>query len=221
MSSPSPKRSGRRAQQRLETERLIRATALELFAERGFDATTTKQIAEAAGVAHGTVFLVAATKEALLVKVLEEELREVVAGRARRLPRRDIQAQLLHVFGGLFDFYAREPQLSRVFLKSIMFFGESIAKAQYDEHVAHFAAYLASLFDAAIGRGELAPGTDSQVAASNVLALYLLHTLWFLNEAERSRRALGARFRAGLDALLRGLRAPAPAKPRPGRKRAR
>jgi AcrR family transcriptional regulator len=204
MSSP-PKRPGRRAEQRMETERLIRATALELFAERGFDATTTRQIADAAGVAHGTVFLVAATKEALLVKVLEAELRAVVARRAR-VPRRGIQDQLLHLFNGLFDFYARQPQLSRVFLKSIMFFDESIAKAQYDEHVAHFAAYLASLFDAAIARGELAADTDSQVAASNVLALYLLHTLRFLNEAERDRRALGARFRAGLDALLGGLR---------------
>jgi AcrR family transcriptional regulator len=215
MSPPAaPKRPGRRALQRMETERLIRATALELFLEHGFEGTTTKQIADAAGVAHGTVFLVAATKEALLVKVLEERLREVVAGRARSLPPRGIAAQLAHVFDGLFDFYARAPQLSRAFLKSIVFFGEPVARAVYDEHVARFQAYLASIFEAAIGRGELAPDARSEVAASNVLGLYLLHVVAFLNEAEPDRRALGARFRAGLDALLRGLRPPRRA-PRP------
>lgn len=217
----APPRPGRRALRRMETERLIRATALELFLERGFDATTTKQIADAAGVAHGTVFLVAATKEALLVSVLEERLREVVAGRARALPARGIEAQLVHVFDGLFDFYARAPQLSRAFLKSIVFFGEPVGKAQYDEHVARFAAYLAQLCEAARARGELAPDARGDVAASNVLGLYLLHTIAFLNEVAPDRRALGARFRAGLDALLRGLRPPAPAPPPPPRRAAR
>src|SRR5262252_6152777 len=133
MSPVAVVKPGRREQQRLATERHIKDTALALFAAQGFDATTTKQIADHAGVAHGTVFLVAPTKEALLVKVLEERLREVVAARTKTLPRRGIAAQLTHVFDGLFDFYAREPQLSRAFLRSIMFFSEPIAKAQYDE----------------------------------------------------------------------------------------
>jgi len=204
--SPAPKRVGRRELQRLETERLIKATALKLFVAHGFEATTTKQIADAAGVAHGTVFLVAATKEALLVRVLEERLREVVAGRARSLPKRGIEAQLVHVFDGLFDFYAREPHLSRVFLKGIMFFAEPIAKAQYDEHVARFSIYLASLFDGARARKEIATQTNSDAAAANVLALYVFAVVAFLNEDQPDRRALGARFRTGLDALFRGLR---------------
>lgn len=202
---PAPK-PGRRAQQRLATERQIKDIALALFVAHGFDATTTKEIAEQAGVAHGTVFLVAPTKEALLVKVLEERLRDVVAGRTKTLPRRGIAAQLTHVFDGLFDFYAREPQLARAFLRSIMFFSDPIAKAQYDEHVARFAAYVASLIDAARDRRELAKRTDSASAASAVLALYVFGVVSFLNESRPDRRALGARFRAGLAALLRGLR---------------
>jgi AcrR family transcriptional regulator len=198
---------GRRAQQRLETEHHIKAAALRLFATQGYDATTTKQIAEVAGVAHGTVFLVAATKEALLVKVLEARLRNVVASRTSSLPRRGLRAQLMHVFDGLFDFYADEPQLSRIFLRNILFFAEPIAKAQYEEHVARFSAYLVSLFDAAKGRGEIEARADSRIAASNVLALYVHALISFLNADQCDRRALGTRFRAGLDVLMRGVQA--------------
>ncbi|MBC7977506.1 MAG: TetR/AcrR family transcriptional regulator [Myxococcales bacterium] len=208
--SATPAAPGRRERQRLETERLIQETALALFIAHGFEATTTKQIAEAAGVAHGTVFLVAATKEALLVKVLEARLREVVAGRAASLPKRRIVAQLVHVFDGLFDFYAAEPRLSRVFLKGIMFFAEPIARAMYDEHVARFSGYLAMLFDAAKARGEVAARTASAFAAGNVLALYVYVVVAFLNADVADRTALGASFRAGLDELARGFAAQNP-----------
>jgi len=200
---------GRRELQRLETERLIKATALALFVADGFEATTTKQIAEAAGVAHGTVFLVAGTKEALLVKVLEDRLREVVAARAASLPARRIVAQLVHVFDGLFDFYAGEPRLSRVFLKGTMFFAEPIARATYDQHVARFSGYLATLFDAAKARGEVAAHTRSEAAAANVLALYVHVVVAFLNADQPDREALGERFRAGLDQMVRGFGPPA------------
>ncbi len=198
---------GSRELQRLATERAVLAAAHDLFTRRGYDATTTKQIAEAAGVAHGTVFLVATTKEGLLVKVLERRLREVVTRRATTLPRRNIAAQLTHVFDGLFDFYAAQPELSRVFLRSIMFFAEPIAAAQYEEHVSRFTTYLASLFAAARTRRELAPRANTAVAAASVFAIYVTAIVTFLNETPPDRRALGTRFRAGIDVVIRGLRA--------------
>lgn len=195
----------RRELQRRETEQLIKTAALALFREHGFDATTTKQIADAAGVAHGTVFLVAATKEALLIKLLEERLREVVAQRAASLPPRRIAAQLGHVFDGLFEFYAAEPQLSRVFLKGVMFFAEPVSRALYDEHVARFTRYVAGLIDVAKQRREVDARVASDAAASNVLALYVFRVVSFLNEETPDRAVLGARFRAGLDEMFRGL----------------
>jgi AcrR family transcriptional regulator len=206
---PAEPGPGRRELARQETERLIKATALTLFSEQGFDATTTKQIAEAAGMAHGTVFLIAATKEALLVKVLEEQLRQVVQSRAASLPRKKLAGQLVHVFDGLFDLYARNPPLSRAFFRGIMFFSEPISRAVYDEHVARFTGYLASLFDAAAARGELGPRVRSDIAATNVIALYVFLVVAFLNGDPPDRAALDAGFRAGLDELFHGLPAPA------------
>ncbi len=49
---------------------ILRA-ARELFAEQGFDGTSTSEIAEKAGVAHGTVFHHFKTKENLLLEMGE------------------------------------------------------------------------------------------------------------------------------------------------------
>ncbi|MEO8705860.1 MAG: TetR/AcrR family transcriptional regulator [Kofleriaceae bacterium] len=197
----------KRALQKQETERSVLDAALSLFTTRGYEATTTKHIAEAAGVAHGTVFLVAATKEALLVRVLEDRLRAEVARRTESLPKRGITARLVHVFDGLFDFYAAHPELSRVFLRAIMLPADAAARIHHDEHVSRFVTYLGSLFGTAIARSELPRRTNVAVAASSVFAIYVTAIVTFLAETTPDRRALDARFRAGLDLIIRGLRA--------------
>jgi AcrR family transcriptional regulator len=49
----------------------ILETALGLFAERGFDATSTRQIAKEAGIAEGLIFHYFPTKASLLTAILE------------------------------------------------------------------------------------------------------------------------------------------------------
>jgi AcrR family transcriptional regulator len=60
-----------REQQAQETRRRLVDTALELFAEHGFDGTSMKALARAAGVAQGLVYHYFTGKEALLWAVLE------------------------------------------------------------------------------------------------------------------------------------------------------
>lgn len=57
----------------------IRRAAHELFAEHGYDAVTTDDIAGAAGVSTSTLFRHVATKESLLVAPLLENVSGVVA----------------------------------------------------------------------------------------------------------------------------------------------
>jgi len=61
----------RRREPELKRERLLEA-ARSLFAERGYAATTTAQLAREAGVAEGTVFHHFASKRALLEAVASE-----------------------------------------------------------------------------------------------------------------------------------------------------
>ncbi|MFD0969734.1 TetR/AcrR family transcriptional regulator [Plantactinospora endophytica] len=56
-----------RAQRRAETQRMIQAHAVRLFAERGYDATTMTDVAEAAGVSPMTVYRHFPTKEDLVL----------------------------------------------------------------------------------------------------------------------------------------------------------
>lgn len=67
-----------RAQRRAETQRTIQAHAVRLFTERGYDATTVIDVAEAAGVSPMTVYRHFPTKEDL---VLVDQHRELVAER--------------------------------------------------------------------------------------------------------------------------------------------
>ncbi|MFF3941383.1 TetR/AcrR family transcriptional regulator [Streptomyces phaeofaciens] len=56
-----------RAQRRADTQRTIQAHAVRLFTERGYDATTVTDVAEAAGVSPMTVYRHFPTKEDLVL----------------------------------------------------------------------------------------------------------------------------------------------------------
>ncbi|NYF38206.1 TetR/AcrR family transcriptional regulator [Streptosporangium sandarakinum] len=68
----------KRAQRRAH----IADAAMRLFTERGFDAVTVNEVAEAAGVVKATLFNYFPTKESLVLHVLDDDLARVVAERA-------------------------------------------------------------------------------------------------------------------------------------------
>jgi AcrR family transcriptional regulator len=52
-------------------------TALELFAQHGFEATSVRMIAQAAGIAQGLLYNYFASKEALLATVVQQSMADV------------------------------------------------------------------------------------------------------------------------------------------------
>jgi AcrR family transcriptional regulator len=79
------------ARQRIAAARRgqILETALGLFAERGFDATSTRQIAQEVGVAEGLIFHYFPTKASLLTAILQDRLEGRRAFRTRLRPLLD------------------------------------------------------------------------------------------------------------------------------------
>jgi AcrR family transcriptional regulator len=79
------------ARQRMAAARReqILETALKLFAERGFDATSTRQIAKEVGIAEGLIFHYFPTKASLLTAILEDRLEGRRAFRTRLRPLLD------------------------------------------------------------------------------------------------------------------------------------
>ena len=68
----------------------IQETAHQLFAERGFEAVTTEDIASAAGISISTYFRYAPTKEGLLIDPVREAAAEIVG---RTAPGRNTSQQ--------------------------------------------------------------------------------------------------------------------------------
>ncbi|MBO9130691.1 TetR/AcrR family transcriptional regulator [Bacillus sp. 165] len=61
-----------------EKQKQIVETAIQMFAEKGYTATSTSEIAKAAGVAEGTIFRHFGTKENLLLSVIAPFVMESV-----------------------------------------------------------------------------------------------------------------------------------------------
>jgi AcrR family transcriptional regulator len=61
-----------------ETRDRILKSALKLFARKGYDGTTTRELAEAAGVAEGTLFRHFTNKKAILAKVATDGWIEIL-----------------------------------------------------------------------------------------------------------------------------------------------
>jgi AcrR family transcriptional regulator len=99
--------------------RIIGAAA-KFFGEKGYHNTTTAEIAEAAGVAAGTIYIYFSSKEELLVAVFEEflgvhmdRLREGVANAP------DPEAKIRRLLTLGLDLMEENPDSARIFLSQL------------------------------------------------------------------------------------------------------
>jgi len=105
------------AERRAATVATILSQAHRLFTERGFEATSIDEIAEAAGVAKGAVYHHFASKEAVFLRVLEDLQAAILAMPIppEALKERDLVEQIV---GAVLRYLvtASEPDIRRVLL---------------------------------------------------------------------------------------------------------
>lgn len=95
---PSANTGSLRDRRRAELLSHIQQTAHRLFAERGFGAVTTEDIAEAAGISISTYFRYAPTKEGLLVDPAREAAAGIVRSYRVRPPDESPVEALIQLF---------------------------------------------------------------------------------------------------------------------------
>lgn len=118
MSTLSSEGESVRERKKRDKEARIRAAALALFRDKGYEATTTREVAERAGIAAGTLFLYVKTKEELLDFVFAGEIAAVVDDAWRTLPHRgDVVTLLMHPLSRLLEFYARDLAMARLLVR--------------------------------------------------------------------------------------------------------
>jgi AcrR family transcriptional regulator len=161
--------SRRERNKRNKQERISRA-ARRLFGRKGFERTTTREIADAADIGAGTLFLYAGTKEDLLVSIFRDEFDRIVERAFATLPATSLLDQALHVFGELIAYHERDPGLARVFVKELPFVEDR--RHGVAATMAALLGGIARLIDDAQARGELGAGVSSTLLAHNLFALY-------------------------------------------------
>jgi TetR/AcrR family transcriptional regulator, cholesterol catabolism regulator len=201
--------AGRRERNKQAKLRRIRRAAAELFAEKGYDGATTREIAERADIGAGTLFLYVADKGALLGLIFEESLAEALRAAWAELSSSDETelAQRTHaVFARLFDAYGTDEALARRYVREEVL-GDGPGRGDRLEALRHeLFARLAAEIAAAQRRGAVAADIDPAVAVANAFALYFAALVGWLGGFLGKAQAL-ASLRASLALHFRGLRA--------------
>jgi AcrR family transcriptional regulator len=107
---------GLREKNKIDKLRRIKVAARELFIAKGFDDTTTREIAQRAGVGIGTVFIYADNKRDLLFLVANDELAETTTKAEQGVSD---QASCLE---NLLTIFRHQPELSRLMLREMTFY---------------------------------------------------------------------------------------------------
>ena len=123
----------------------ILAIAVSLFSQRGFRGTTTKEIAQAAGVSEAMVFRHFATKEELYAAILDHKAcsgnfePETMAADA--IARKDDRAVFESLALGALDYHQKDPEFQRLLLHSALEKHE-LAEMFFDEFVRRVYEFL-------------------------------------------------------------------------------
>jgi AcrR family transcriptional regulator len=168
---------GRRERNKLEKQARIVGAARDLFHRQGFAETTTLQIAEAADIGTGTLFLYAKSKEDLLVLVFKDEMLETVRTIYANLPSTiSVTARLMFVFNQMADYHARDADLSRVLLRELVI-------PSSPERISDIAELMDVIFDGLtniIRTADLAEEVDPALTARSAFALYYFALIGWL-----------------------------------------
>jgi AcrR family transcriptional regulator len=204
MLNNEPDHGTRRGRSKLDKLARIEKAGRALFARRGFDATTTRAIAERADIGIGTLFLYFPKKEDLLVHLFHRDIGAVVEAMFATLPARPLRVQLLHMFESLYAYYGRDPALSRVFIKELLFL-DAPRRDRVTAFTLDFLERVAELITAAQARGEIPATIEPRQLAYAAFGLYCFTLINWLGGAIADREVASAQLRASLDLLLAGL----------------
>ena len=141
-------------------QRLHHAAA-EVFRTRGYDAATTREIAQLAEVSVGTLFVYARDKRDLLFLVINDDLDEVLqrALLAAGRPAGPLD-QLAGLLGPIYTYFASEPELARPTLREVVHYDQAAPDigeqaGRYLRRMGTWQDAIAALLESACAAGQL------------------------------------------------------------------
>jgi AcrR family transcriptional regulator len=188
--------------------------ALALFVEKGFAATRSEEVARAAGVSKGTLYLYFPSKEELLKAVIQHYIANEIAAGAEEAatlegPTPEALSQLLLTWWGRM-YESPASGVFKLVLTEVRNFPE-IAQFYVERVIEPGEALVANLLRRGIERGEFAP-VDVDVAVHTLLMPLVLlcihkHTLGACGSSKNLDADPIGFMRAHLELVLKGLEA--------------
>jgi AcrR family transcriptional regulator len=203
---PVAVRSGRRELNREDKLRRIGDAARKLFVANGYDEASTRQIAVSAGVALGTLFLYAANKRDLLFLVVNDDLEEV-ADRAVAAVRRDasLVENLIAAFRPLYEFFGKEPKLSRLTLREMMFYESGPQAKRFLKTRQKMIDLCGDIVQLAQSRNEAMTGGKYRSAGQVLFSVYQFEIRNWLMTSQSDVEDGLQRLREALEIVITGL----------------
>lgn len=191
---------GRRERSKRRMHHRLYTSALELFAEQGYERTTIDQITERADVARGTFFNHFQRKEDLVAvwaQQRQEELRTFIE-KSLAHEDDDTAVQLERCMSALADFNESERDLTAVMLAAWVKSGQPLLEEPDAGHL------FARIISSGQARGDVPTDIDP-VVAGNMLRDAYLGLLYRWTRADEGRVPLRTALRALLRIALTGI----------------
>jgi AcrR family transcriptional regulator len=197
---------GMRERKKQEKLRRIAEAAWAMFQRDGFEATTTRAVAETAGVAAGTLFLYARDKNDLLVLAFRDALSAAFDDAVCTMPVGKAFVQdVMHLFGAMVALHERHRALAAPLVKEWLVTGE--AREPMAAVTRRIVEAITEQVTAAQQAGEIDVALAPTEVATACLGLYHASlTLWlggWLGEGDTPE----AHLRRQITLLARGLAA--------------
>jgi len=204
LSSRRPRRAAARPARTGDKRERILDAAVKVFAKKGFHATRVSEVAKAAGVADGTIYLYFKSKDELLISLFEDRVERLLSFLHTELPKRstatDKLRRIIELQLGLLE---GERDLAEVVTVII----RQSTKLMKEYAAPKFTAYLDSIARVVAegqASGELREDVSPHLAARAIFgALDGITMTWALGKADR-----GGLLRASgqlAELVLRGL----------------
>ncbi|MGH9940953.1 MAG: TetR/AcrR family transcriptional regulator [Pyrinomonadaceae bacterium] len=202
-----------------DRRRQLVLVAMRLFSQQGFSRTTTKEIAQAAGVSEATLFKHFATKEDLYAAILdhkacEGEMPSACPKVSEAIARGDNRAVFEGLARALLQFHEADPDFARLLIRSALQ-GHELFQMFWEKSVRRTAEFLRDYLRQQQEVGTVRPDLNPMVIARAFSGMVVNHS--FVNILfEPQRRLLNiSNEQAACDfteILLRGVATEAAAK---------
>jgi AcrR family transcriptional regulator len=186
---PSARKPGKRAEQKEIVRKRIVDAALALFQSKGFDRTTTRQIAQRAKLAEGTIFNYFETKEDIALYFLELEVEHAIATvrGTPRLRRAPLEEKLFALVEAQLEFLApHEKFIGAAFVHAL----RPTSKIAFSMQALDLRnRYIAFVHELIQDSESVPPGSLLTWAAPSAFWIYYLGVLlYWLNDASPGKQ---------------------------------